>query len=204
MYPGLALLLFCCLYRPSTPLWKCFSGFAVLHFTTPPMCCTITIRRIMTARLPSFCWYLPECCAACIISIRSSGNIMFTMKQGLPPMRRRRPQQAAELPGILLPQDLPQDSDKDFENIFSLPGAHSFRRESISRNRICACCWQSVFCTVALPSMILETAKLRQQLMICRENYRPSSWNSRRCAACDYGQLSGSLAPATFWDGCQK
>lgn len=32
MYPGLALLLFCCLYRPSTPLWKCFSGFAVLHF----------------------------------------------------------------------------------------------------------------------------------------------------------------------------
>ena len=32
MYPALALLLFCCLYRPSTPLWKCFSGFAVLHF----------------------------------------------------------------------------------------------------------------------------------------------------------------------------
>ena len=148
-------------------------------FTTPPMCCTITIRRIMTARLPSFCWYLPECCAACIISIRSSGNIMFTMKQGLPPMRRRRPQQAAELPGILLPQDLPQDSDKDFENIFSLPWSpFPPKRESISRNRICACCWQSVFCTVALPSMILETAKLRQQLMICRENYRPSSWNS--------------------------
>ena len=32
MYPGLALLLFCCLYQPSASLWKCFSGFAVLHF----------------------------------------------------------------------------------------------------------------------------------------------------------------------------
>ncbi len=32
MYPGLALLLFCCLYKPSGSLWKCYTGFAVLHF----------------------------------------------------------------------------------------------------------------------------------------------------------------------------
>lgn len=32
MYPGLALLLFCCLYKPSSALWKCFAGFSVLHF----------------------------------------------------------------------------------------------------------------------------------------------------------------------------
>ena len=32
MYPGLALLLFCCLYKPSGALWKCFAGFSVLHF----------------------------------------------------------------------------------------------------------------------------------------------------------------------------
>ena len=32
MYPGLALLLFCCLYKPSGSLWKCFAGFSVLHF----------------------------------------------------------------------------------------------------------------------------------------------------------------------------
>lgn len=92
MYPGLALLLFCCLYRPSTPLWKCFSGFAVLHFyNTANVLYQLRSGRIMTARLPSFCWYLPECCAACIISIRSSGNIMFTVKQELPPMQSRSP-----------------------------------------------------------------------------------------------------------------
>ena len=32
MYPGLALLLFCCLYKPVDVLWKCYAGFAVLHF----------------------------------------------------------------------------------------------------------------------------------------------------------------------------
>lgn len=31
MYP-LCPVAFLLLYRPSTPLWKCFSGFAVLHF----------------------------------------------------------------------------------------------------------------------------------------------------------------------------
>ena len=32
MYPGLALLLFCCLYKSSADLWKCYAGFCVLHF----------------------------------------------------------------------------------------------------------------------------------------------------------------------------
>lgn len=32
MYPGLALLLFCCLYKPAGSLWKCYAGFAALHF----------------------------------------------------------------------------------------------------------------------------------------------------------------------------
>ena len=32
MYPGLALLLFCCLYKPVGSLWKCYAGFAMLHF----------------------------------------------------------------------------------------------------------------------------------------------------------------------------
>ena len=32
MYPGLALLLFCCLYKPAGSLWKCYAGFAMLHF----------------------------------------------------------------------------------------------------------------------------------------------------------------------------
>ncbi len=32
MYPGLALLLFCCLYKPTASLWKCYAGFAALHF----------------------------------------------------------------------------------------------------------------------------------------------------------------------------
>lgn len=32
MYPGLALLLFCCLYKSAAALWKCYAGFAVLHF----------------------------------------------------------------------------------------------------------------------------------------------------------------------------
>lgn len=32
MYPGLAMLLFCCLYKSSGALWKCYTGFAVLHF----------------------------------------------------------------------------------------------------------------------------------------------------------------------------
>ena len=32
MYPGLAMLLFCCLYQSSGSFWKCYTGFAVLHF----------------------------------------------------------------------------------------------------------------------------------------------------------------------------
>ena len=32
MYPGLALLLFCCLYKSTDALWKCYAGFCVLHF----------------------------------------------------------------------------------------------------------------------------------------------------------------------------
>lgn len=32
LYPGLALLLFCCLYKPAGSLWKCYAGFAALHF----------------------------------------------------------------------------------------------------------------------------------------------------------------------------
>lgn len=32
MYPGLALLLFCCLYKSADALWKCYAGFCVLHF----------------------------------------------------------------------------------------------------------------------------------------------------------------------------
>ena len=32
MYPGLALLLFCCLYKSSGAFWKCYAGFAALHF----------------------------------------------------------------------------------------------------------------------------------------------------------------------------
>ena len=178
MYPGLALLLFCCLYRPSTSLEMLPVDFAVLHFTTPPMLYhydpqnydrKAPIILLVSAGMLCCLYYFYK-----IIwkyYVHDETGTATNAKTQTATGRRASGHTASTRSAAGLGQRLR-------EYFLSPRSPFLPKRESVSRNWICACCWQSVFCTVALPSMIWETAKLRQQLMICRENYRPSSWNS--------------------------
>lgn len=180
MYPGLALLLFCCLYRPSTPLWKCFSGFAVLHFYNTANVLYHYDPQNYDRKAPIILLVSAGMLCCLYYFYKIIWKYYVHDETGTATNAKPQPTIGRRASGHTASTRSATGLGQRLRELFSLLPWSPFlpKRESISRNRICACCWQSVFCTVALPSMIWETAKLRQQLMICRENYRPSSWNS--------------------------
>lgn len=206
MYPGLALLLFCCLYRPSTPLWKCFSGFAVLHFYNTANVLYHYDPQNYDRKAPIILLVSAGMLCCLYYFYKIIWKYYVHGEAGAATDAKPQPTIGRRASGHTAPQDLPQDSDKDFENIFSLPWSPFLpKRESVSRNRICACCWQSVFCTVALPSMIWETAKLPTTTYDMSGELQAIELEFPEDALpVTMASYLAPLAPATFWDGCQK